>query len=217
MRTMTESLAQLKSAGFAPRTVIDVGVAHGTPPLYEAFPDAYFFLFEPVAEFEPAIQSVLKKLKGEYEICAMGANSDDAKIYVSPDAVGSSLMHRGIPADDPHLRNVAVRTLDEVFAGKAIEGPVLLKTDCQGGDLAVIEGGEAFIQRCDVIIMEVGMFCYWSRKTPDFADTVIAMKQRGFVPYDILDYMTRPLDGALGQVDVVFVKDDGHFRAVHKW
>ena len=62
-----------------------------------------------------------------------------------------------------------------------------------------------------------GMFRYWSPETPDFADTIIAMKQRGFVPYDILDYMTRPHDSALGQVDVVFVKDNGRFRSIHKW
>jgi hypothetical protein len=126
-------------------------------------------------------------------------------------------MHRGIAEDDPHLRTIPVRTLDAVFAEGKFEEPVLLKTDCQGGDLAVIEGGDKFVQRCEVIIMEVGMFHYWSMKTPDFADTVIAMKHRGFVPYDILDYMTRPLDGALGQVDVVFVKENGPFRVTHNW
>ncbi len=217
MRTMSESLAQLKSTGFHPQTVIDVGVAHGTPPLYNAFPDAYFYLFEPVSDFERDIQSVLKRVRGEYELCGLGETSSSATIFVPQEAVGASLMHRGISESDPHLRTVPVRTLDEVFASKKLEEPILLKTDCQGGDLAVIRGGREFITRCDVIIMEVGMFRYWSAKTPDFADTIVEMKALGFVPYDFLDYMPRPHDGALGQLDVVFVKDHGPFRAVHKW
>jgi len=215
---MTESLAQLKSAGFAPRTVVDVGVAYGTPPLYDAFPDAYFFLFEPVADFEPHIKKALeRKIRGEYELCGLGETSSTMQIFVPEAAVAASLMHKGVDAADPRLRTVPVRTLDEVFAERKIEGPILLKTDCQGGDLAVIRGGNEFVAKCDVIIMEVGMFRYWSKKTPDFADTVIEMKSRGFVPYDLFDTMTRPHDGALGQLDVVFVKEDGPLRAIHKW
>lgn len=214
---MTESLAQLKSTGFAPRTVIDVGVAHGTPPLYEAFPDAYYFLFEPVADFEGDIRHALTQIRGEYELCGLGETSTTMQIFVPEAAVAASLMHSGVDAADPHLRTVPVRTLDEVFAQRKIETPVLLKTDCQGGDLAVIRGGRGFVAQCDVIIMEVGMFRYWSEKTPDFAETIIEMKSHGFVPYDFLDYMPRPHDGALGQLDVVFVKEDGPFRATHQW
>ena len=117
MKTMTEALTHLKSVGFLPGTVVDVGVAHGTPPLYAAFPDAYFFLFEPVVDFEHDIKSALKKIRGEYQMCALGATNGTATIFVSDAPVGSSLMHRGIDARDPHLRTITFRTLDKVFAG----------------------------------------------------------------------------------------------------
>ena len=215
---MTESLAQLKSAGFLPGTVVDVGVAYGTPPLYEAFPDAYYFLFEPVADFEPHIKKALQtNIRGEYEMCGLGETSTTKQIFVPEAAVAASLMHSGVDAADPRLRTVRVRTLDEVFAKRKLQKPIILKTDCQGGDLAVIRGGNEFVAQCDVIIMEVGMFRYWSKNTPDFADTIIEMKSRGFVPYDLFDTMPRPHDGALGQLDVVFVKENGPLRAVHKW
>lgn len=215
---MTESLAQLKSTGFLPGTVVDVGVAYGTPPLYEAFPDAYYFLFEPVADFEPHIQKALQQnIRGEYEMCGLGEKSTTMQIFVPEAAVAASLMHRGVDAADPRLRTVPVRTLDEIFAKRKLQTPIILKTDCQGGDLAVIRGGSNFVAQCDVIIMEVGMFRYWSKNTPDFADTIIEMKSRGFVPYDLFDAMPRPHDGALGQLDVVFVKENGPLRAIHKW
>jgi FkbM family methyltransferase len=217
MKTMTDALAHLKSVGFDPKTVVDVGVAHGTPPLYAAFPGAYFFLFEPVLDFERDIQSALKTIRGEYQMCALGATSGTTTIFVSDAPVSSSLMHRGIDASDPHLRHITIRTLDDVFAEKNPDGPILLKTDCQSGDLDVIRGGAEFIQKCDAIIMEVGMFRFWSENTPDFADTVIEMKTRGFVPYDFFDEMRRPLDGALGQLDAVFVKESGPFRKSHTW
>ena len=43
------------------------------------------------------------------------------------------------------------------------------------------------------------------------------MKNNGFVTYDILQGFYRPLDNALGQVDIVFVKDEGRFRKDHRY
>ena len=45
----------LKSLDFDIRTVIDVGIAFGTAPIYEAFPRARYFLIEPVAECRPVL------------------------------------------------------------------------------------------------------------------------------------------------------------------
>jgi hypothetical protein len=41
------------------------------------------------------------------------------------------------------------------------------------------------------------------------------MKNRGFVAYDISGLQYRPLDNALSQVDIAFVKEDGLFRQRH--
>jgi hypothetical protein len=43
------------------------------------------------------------------------------------------------------------------------------------------------------------------------------MKDRGFVVYDICGFVQRPLDGALAQVDLAFVKENGHFRKCHDY
>ena len=47
---------------------------------------------------------------------------------------------------------------------------------------------------------------------PEFFEVIKFMKDKGFVVYDILNGFYRPLDKALGQVDIVFVKEDGKFR-----
>lgn len=216
MRDSKEFFDQLKRKGFQPKTVLDVGVAHGTESLYGAFPDAFYFLFEPVAEFEKTIRWLLTRIHGEYWPCALSDKAGTAKLFMAKQADGASLMHRE-PEGDPRLRPVDVRTLDDIFARREVEAPVLLKTDCQGADLNVIKGGRRFIQQCDMIIMEVGMFHYWGPQTPDFTDVVRYLAGEGFVAFDFIGYLPRPLDGALGQVDVVFVKQEGRFRSIHRW
>lgn len=41
------------------------------------------------------------------------------------------------------------------------------------------------------------------------------MKLHGFVVYDILSAIYRPLDGAMAQVDMAFVKENSLFRKYH--
>jgi FkbM family methyltransferase len=214
---MPEFFEHAKRLKFCPKTVIDVGVAYGTPALYNAFPDAYYLLFEPVAEFEPGIKEILKGLQGEYRMCALADQPRATTLFRGAQPDGGSLMHRGIQTEDPRLRPVEVHTLDELLGGRTLEEPILLKTDCQGGDLSVIKGSKAFLHRCEMVVMEVGMFNFWSPETPDFTDTIEYMRGEGYVTYDLLEPLLRPSDDALGQIDVVFVKKNGVFRSSHIW
>ncbi len=50
-RSLAEVLAHARARGLRPGTLIDVGVAHGTPELYAAFPDARLLLVEPLADY----------------------------------------------------------------------------------------------------------------------------------------------------------------------
>lgn len=43
------------------------------------------------------------------------------------------------------------------------------------------------------------------------------MREKGFVVHDLLDGLYRPYDKALGQIDVVFVKENGMFRVSSQW
>jgi len=50
---------------FLPGTVIDVGVAWGTPSLYENFPNAYLVLIEALPYFSVYLDRILSKRPGE--------------------------------------------------------------------------------------------------------------------------------------------------------
>ncbi len=76
--TIGESYALIRGLGFQPKTIIDVGVASGTPALYRTFPDCYFLLIEPLKEFESDLIAILKRYPGSYVLAAAGSSSGQA-------------------------------------------------------------------------------------------------------------------------------------------
>jgi hypothetical protein len=58
----------LRKPGLSPATLIDVGVAMGTPALYRAFPDAHLVLIEPLAEYEQDLARLVRETGGEYPL-----------------------------------------------------------------------------------------------------------------------------------------------------
>src|SRR4026209_2310863 len=70
-RGVSGSLEYAKSRGLAPRTVFDVGVGHGTPWLYDAFPDAKLVLFEPLAVFDGELTKLASRYKADVHRVAL--------------------------------------------------------------------------------------------------------------------------------------------------
>ena len=93
-RTMADVLANVAGLGFIPNVVIDVGVAKGTPALYNTFPDSYHLLVEPLEEFEEDIRSILKKYKGSYVIAAASSETGNIEINVHTDHLDGSSFYR---------------------------------------------------------------------------------------------------------------------------
>jgi FkbM family methyltransferase len=215
--TMKEALQQLSSCNYKPDIIIDVGTALGTAPLLEVFPDAYFFFIEPLKEFEKDINALLKKHSGKYICAAAGTTKGKIVLYVHPDKVGSSVYREtdgesadGIP------REVAIFPLDDLAAELSLPKKILLKIDVQGAELDVLNGAEQLLKNCDAVILEVSFFKFLV-DAPDFFEIVSFMKQKGFTVYDLFDGHNRPLDFALAQKDILFVKENGIFRQSHRW
>lgn len=215
--TMLESLYHLNRLGFQPSTIIDVGTANGTFPLLKVFPSSNFLWIEPLSEFEPDLIKLKQKYKGDYLIAAAGKYDGSIDINVHEDLVGSSLLHEsdGTKADGLK-RAVRMVKLDSLYEKDNLSDNILLKIDVQGTELDVLEGAEKLINKCEVILLEVS-FLKFLGTNPEFFDVIFYMKQKGFVVYDIVEGINRPLDFALAQKDIVFVKEFGQFRQSHGW
>jgi len=92
--------------------------------------------------------------------------------------------------------------------------PFLLKLDVQGAELDVLLGAEEILQGAEYILLEVSFFPFFTGG-PLFQDILSFMRSRGLVVYDIFDLQYRPLDNALSQADIVFVKEGGLLRRHH--
>jgi FkbM family methyltransferase len=217
-RNIEESYLLLRTLGFLPRTVIDVGVAKGTPELYRTFPDAYFLLIEPLKEFEPDLISILRHHKGSYVLAAAGSTSNQVIFNVHSDQLeGSSLYKESMGEEaDGHTVTVPLVKIDDVIENKQLTGPYLIKIDVQGAELDALEGAQRTLPAAEAVVLEVSLFEFM-KGAPQFYDVISYMKSRGYVVYDIILGWNRPLDNALGQVDVVFVKDKGMFRKDHSF
>lgn len=207
--------AFLRKRGFCPGTVVDVGVADGTFELYEAFPAAFHLLVEPMSEFEPVMKFICRRYNADYVVAAASNRSEEARIYFSDNMHGASMLSDESTASWSMRKIPSVR-LDQVVKDYDCRPPFMIKVDVQGFEHVVLEGASGFLEDTDVIVLETALFRFREDR-PLFDETIAFMKQLGFVPFDLFGGYTRPLDGALAQIDVAFVKENGHFRQNHDY
>jgi len=200
-----------------PATVVDVGAAYGRWSLecQEVFPDARYLLIEPLSEYSHQPQSVRPSLHGAIEIeAAATAKAGTIQINVHEDLVGSSLKsEQDGRAFDGVAREVRAATVDDLCAAHSAGGPYVLKVDVQGAELDVLEGAERTLAATELVFLEVSFFRFY-HDGPLCHEVMAHMSRRGFVPYDFVDHLYRPLDGALAQLDVVFARGEGPLRAL---
>jgi FkbM family methyltransferase len=216
--SMTGALTQAKSAGLFPKTVIDVGAAFGgfTLECSTVFPAAKHLLIEPLEEYKPALLSVIDKVAGSEYIPAAASRKDgEIVINVHADLVGSSTYHeREKSSVNGAPRTVPAVTVDTLVKNSGVAPPFLLKIDVQGAELDVLAGAAKVLQETEYLVLEVSFFEFFEGGR-QFHEVIAFLEGLGFVAYDILGLQYRPLDNALSQADIVFVKTNGKFRRDH--
>lgn len=215
---MTNLFSHTKELGFYPKTIFDVGVGKGTFPIYESFPNSFHLLIEPLQEFENEIINILGNLKGKAYFAAASSYNGEAEINIHQDHLeGSSLLKENMgPEFDGTKRKVRVIKMDTILKDENLKGPFMIKVDVQGAELDVLEGGKEVLRNTELVLLEVSLFGFM-RESPQLVDVVKFMKDLGFVVYDIYSLTRRPLDNALAQCDLAFVKENGFFRKDHNW
>ena len=217
-RTLADALEHIAKLsweiGFEPPTVIDVGVADGTPELYRRFPKSKFLLIEPLEEFKDALKAICKQYDATYVLAAAAGQKGTTFINITPDLDGSSILKPKESYLDFKIREVPTVTIDSLVDDLGLKEPFVLKVDAQSSELHVLAGAIRTMEASEVIVLEVPLFQF-VEDGPQFFDIVTFLKQKGFVVYDIVGHNYRPLDDALAEVDIVFVKEKGMFRSSH--
>jgi FkbM family methyltransferase len=182
--------AYLRRLGFQPQTIIDVGVGHGTPQLYAAFPDVQLILVEPVAEFFEGIARLLARRRGMHIPAAAGSSEGELELRVEPHVTEGSSLYPRHPfekiSDTITPRRVRVTTIDRIIADHAFPEPFGLKIDTEGAELEVIRGAAATLGRTLFVIAEVSVLHHRFEGSYSFAQFIAAMDQAGFEVCDLL-------------------------------
>jgi FkbM family methyltransferase len=207
------TLLQLRRFGFRPGNVLDVGAYLGdwTRLCLDVWPDASAVCVEPQQGAQDSLQK-LSRSRAPKVIVKQGllGDADRTDIPFLDSGTGSSVLAR----DPPGSLCVMWRIDTLIDQGMAL--PDLVKIDTQGYELAVLSGFERHLQRCKVLQVELSLLPI----VPGAAmlhEVVAYLYQRGFVLFDIEEFIRSPSDGAMWQIDAIFCREDSPLRLERTW
>jgi FkbM family methyltransferase len=180
---------RIRKPGLAPATVIDVGAGAGTPTLYQAFPDAYHVLIEPLKEFEQDLRRVVAAYRGEHVMSAVGAERGTTTIHVEHEGLMlSSILERSSSGNSKvEAREIPITTLDELRRRLDWQPPFGLKIDTEGYEHNVIGGATELLKETEFVIAEISTRPKRFDQNYSFAEFIALMDEHGFRFCDILD------------------------------
>jgi FkbM family methyltransferase len=194
---------RIGSAGF---TVIDVGVAEGTPELYAAFPGERnkYLLVEANPAYRSSLPALAERLGAEvaYAFCGAARGERAFNLYTDGRKASAFDTHGRTPSE---VVEVPVVRLDDLMREHGLlEGPVVLKIDVEGAELEALGGAEETLKRAQAVILEAGLVERY-KGGARFADIVAFMQAHGFAAFDIVG------GGVVGTrlhlVDIIFLPE----------
>jgi FkbM family methyltransferase len=207
---MQFGLSAIAGRGFSPRMVIDVGAFEGdwSKLAREIWPQSRILMFEPNVQKQARVSVVAKELSASLFCELLGAD-DGASVSFNVMESGSSVLSERSPLDRT-VENRKLRRLDTLV--EESEAPVFIKIDTQGYELEVLKGAQKLLPKVDAILLEVAIIEI-NEGAPLIDEVLAFLRSLGFVTYDILEFHRRPLDGALNQIDILFVREDSPLLA----
>lgn len=184
-------------------------------PVCAAFGDAFHLVVEHNKDDATSAKTALKKMQGKL----VHAAALEQAGTVVPSAEGKvNLLEVSIGAKSEKAADaVKVVTLDALVDKLDTKGPSLIKIDYRGAELRVLGGASETLLSCEVVIIKAALHKLWGNNHPEFSQTIKFMKDQGFVVHDFLNGLFRPVDRALGVIDVAFVREDGVIRGSRNW
>ena len=148
--------------------IVDVGTMWLTDFLVDVFPDCHHYLFEPNPEYYKVIPEKYVEINHTLITKAV-SNNNITKTIKLPQVQNQESFDAEYITLDQYFNNVPSSTFDNFNT--------ILKIDVDGEEYEIIQGGEEFIKRCGLVIIECNL---------GLIDTyILEFRRLGFQVWDI--------------------------------
>jgi len=213
--SLSWTLKNLVKVGYVPRMVLDIGAYEGywTEDFLGVFPDARILMFEAQESKRQILSRVLRESSNvELEIALLSAK-DDELVQFEMDETNSRIEK---VSQDSSLKTSKTKTLNSIFEQNNYPLPDFVKIDIQGHEIEAMKGGEQIIRNAEFVLLECTVLDL-GNNPPMINEMFNHMDGLNFQLYDISQFMRRPSDNALFQIDALFIKKDSKFISNRIW
>jgi FkbM family methyltransferase len=211
--SVRNSLQLLKRRAYEPRFVIDGGAyeANWTAELLEIFPHVPVLMIEAQQQKTPILQAICSQHRNVQHHQAILAAEDGKQLLFSEDETAS----RGDESTGLTTKLVLSESLGYIIERDNHPFADFIKLDVQGYELKVLRGGLKCLKRAEFVLLEVSLLDIGNE--PLILEVMQFMDDFGFQAYDICQFMRRPYDSALYQIDLLFIKKISSLIALKRW
>ena len=201
-RPQWERLLHLRTLGFKPGSILDIGAHHGgwSVLVGALWPEADVLSIEA----NEACRGLLAQHVRDFKIVALSDTAGQAFFWKSTESntEGSSFFreqsnHAFIPV------KVETTTLD-LLAGDTVYD--FIKMDCQGAEAQIIQGGTSTLRKAEFVLLEMQIQEY-NQGAPYMLEIMNMLDGCGFRLYDIVE-LHRNVGDVLLQVDALFARKE---------
>jgi FkbM family methyltransferase len=201
------SLRRMRSLGFRPDLIVDVGAWEGTWSEMAAnvWPHADVLMVEAIEDKFVALRNRFADKHGwRIAHAVLSGRAGDVREFQQM-GTGSSIYPE--LSDYPrHTGSVITQTLDDVVRALELRPKsILLKLDVQGAELDILAGATHVLSSTQWMALEVSL-TPTNAGAPLFCEVISRCKALGFVVADFAGFHRHPETTQLRQVDVIFAR-----------
>ena len=207
---IVNALQKLKSFGFEPKNILDIGANKGKWTLEikkKVFPKAEYTLIEAI-DYEELEKLSVKHDNINYKNILLDEIERLVTWYEKRNTGDSLFKENTGYFDDCKEIKRSATTLDFVFNKNEVFE--LIKIDCQGAEIPILKGGNSLVQKSSVIILEVPFMGEYNIGAPNFYEHINYMENIGYRVFDIVEL--HRVDNILIQIDIIFIKQGHDFE-----
>jgi FkbM family methyltransferase len=204
---MFDKLLQLKTIGYSPDVILDIGAYHGnwTRSMKQIF-ECDYYLFEAIDYpqlgcTDKIYNVVLSDKVGEVDWFQMKNTGD---------SVFREKTHHFKNCEIIKRQTVDLNTLISQENILSESKNIFIKIDCQGSEIPILKGSTSILSRTDFILLEIPLFGVYNEGVPNFLEHIKFMDSIGFVAYDILEH--HYINRFNMQIDMLFINKTHQFN-----